>query len=130
MPTSEDGRLSAVNGIELADGSTLSSEQLGASVGGIEDIRTVDTTDSPYPLTTDNSVVLVDAAAGAVAVALPAASTVAGRVFNIKRLDGTVNTVTVDPDGAELIDGATTAALTIQYESVTLVSDGTGWSIL
>ena len=78
----------------------------------------------------DEHVILVDddTAAAAVTVTLPTAAT-ADTIYHIKKIGSTAN-VTVDGNGAETIDGATTAVLTIQYESITLISDGTAWWIL
>jgi hypothetical protein len=77
----------------------------------------------------DESVVLMDASGGARIVTLPAAATCTNRVYYIKKVDTSNNTVTVTPNGAETIDGAATVVLSFK-ESVTIVSDGTGWGIL
>jgi hypothetical protein len=53
-----------------------------------------------------------------------------GRVYNIKKIDSSPNIVTVDGDGSETIDDGTTAALTVQYEAITIISDGAEWWIL
>lgn len=37
------------------------------------------------------------------------------------------NTLTIDPNGSQTIDGATTVALTAQYDSITVQSDGANW---
>jgi predicted RecA/RadA family phage recombinase len=77
--------------------------------------------------------VLVDATAGAVVITLPtAASALAGgigRVYNVKKTDVSANTVTVDGNASETIDGATTQVLTAQYQSMTIQSNGTTWSL-
>lgn len=71
-----------------------------------------------------------DATGGAIVLALPAANTATRRIYNVKKIDATVNAVTIDPSGAELIDGAATRAITTQYTNVTVQSNGTGWDIL
>ena len=71
---------------------------------------------------------LCSATTGTQTVNLHTAGSNAGLKYNIKRT-GTVN-VTIDPDGSETIDGAATFVLTAQYDAVTLVSDGTNWSII
>ena len=78
----------------------------------------------------DEHVILVDddTAAAAVTVTLPTAAT-ADTIYHIKKIGSTAN-VTVDGNGAETIDGATTAVLTTQYESITIISDGSAWWIL
>jgi hypothetical protein len=77
-----------------------------------------------------DNVLLADASGGAVTVALPAAADATGRQFTIKKIDVAANAVTIDPDGAELIDGATTYVINAQYTSRTVASDGTQWWII
>jgi hypothetical protein len=83
--------------------------------------------DSPYAAN-DGELVLYDATAGNSQVNLP--TNVNGITVNIKKTDASANTVTVDAPGAETIDGGTTAVLTTQYESITVVGDGTNWFII
>ena len=71
----------------------------------------------------------VDASGALVTVSLPAAAGSEGHAFHIKKIDASAFTVVIDADGAELIDGAGTATITTQYESVSLVSDGSNWFI-
>jgi len=52
----------------------------------------------------------------------------AGAVITIKT--GNTQTVTIDTEGAETIDGANTYALDGNYEAVTLTNDGSNWFIL
>lgn len=51
-----------------------------------------------------------------------------GAVYFIKKIDNSVNTVTVDGDGAT-IDGASTVVLSAQNEAIMIVSDGTDYFI-
>jgi hypothetical protein len=62
-------------------------------------------------------------------VALPAAATVGGQQFLIKKVDSGVGTLTIDPSGSETIDGASTLVLTTQNESALVQSDGTNWFV-
>ena len=67
----------------------------------------------------------------AATVNLPSSSGLTGFKLQIKNLLS--STITIDPNGTEQIDsgGAGTAiTLTVQFESVTLCSDGTGWIII
>lgn len=73
---------------------------------------------------------MVDAALAPVTIYLPAAITCAGRLYTIKKIDSTVNAVTIDANGSELIDGATTNVLAAQWNGRLLQSDGTAWYIL
>ena len=74
----------------------------------------------------DKNYILVDdaTAGGVVTITLPAVSGVAGRIYRIKKLGATANVV-IDANGAELIDGATTATLTAQYEALEVYTSGT-----
>ena len=67
--------------------------------------------------------------AGAFTVALPGVSS--GAEINIITKDSgtTGNAVTINADGVETINGSLTIALTGNYQTVTLISDGTEWFI-
>lgn len=52
-----------------------------------------------------------------------------GRKVIIKNT-GSAGQVTIDPDGASLIDGAATYVTSAQYESVTCIWHGSGWDIV
>src|ERR1700737_1507132 len=53
-----------------------------------------------------------------------------GKVYNIKKIDVSVNTVTVKGNGAELIDGANTKVLSTQYASTHVQSNGVTWDVI
>lgn len=72
-----------------------------------------------------NKVLGVDASGGAKTVTLPAAASIAGRVYTVIKTDSSANTVTVDANGAEAINGATGVVLWSQYDAVMLVCIGT-----
>ena len=83
------------------------------------------------PVTAAGSNILLiddDTVGGAVVVNLPAAAD-STRMYHIKKL-GTAGIVTVDGSGSETIDGATTAVLTVQFESISIVSDGSNWHVI
>jgi hypothetical protein len=64
-----------------------------------------------------DDVILVDPTAGNITVNLPTAvNPNAGKRFTIERMTGGANTVTIDPAGAETIDGASTLALASQWD--------------
>lgn len=83
-----------------------------------------------YTATDSDTVILCDAAAGALAITLPTAVGRTGKVFYVKKIDATANPVTVDGDGAETIDGATTQVISTQYNAIKIISGGSNWSIL
>ncbi len=61
---------------------------------------------------------------------LAAASAGDGYTVAIKKTDATANTVTIDGNGAETIDGSTTKVISTQYDTVLLACNGTAWFIL
>lgn len=72
--------------------------------------------------------VLVDASSGAVTITLPSAST--KKRFHIKKIDSSVNAVTITRFGSDTIEGSTSKSLATQYKSYTIYSDGTAtWYI-
>lgn len=83
--------------------------------------RTLDHTDDT---------VFADATGGAIVYAIPNAATYTGGTFTIKKIDASANTVTLTRSGANTIDGATSQVLTLQYESITIRSNGTNWFII
>lgn len=72
----------------------------------------------------------VDASGAARTITLPAAASNTGRIYNISKRDSSANTVTIDANAAELINGAATVVISTQYGSYTIQSDGTGWWII
>ena len=79
----------------------------------------------------DVKTLLVNNAAAAT-ITLPSAVVIEGREYRVKKISATggVRTVTIDPDGAETIDGDADFDLVSQYESITFVSDGANWYIV
>lgn len=71
-----------------------------------------------------------DATGGNITVSLPMAGAYKGVMFSIKKTDASGNTVTVDGNGAETIDGSATAVISLQNGSLTVRSDGTQWWIV
>jgi hypothetical protein len=79
----------------------------------------------------EHQFVAADATSGAFTVTLPSCtSTYFGRLYNVKKIDSSANAVTIDAAGSEVIDGALTYIIQIQYRSVALVCGATGaWYI-
>jgi hypothetical protein len=82
----------------------------------------------PTTLTSSRSVVLVNT--GATTITLPLAALAPGRQYTIKKISAAAGIVVVDGAGAETIDGAATHSLTLQYEYVTIVSNGASWFVV
>lgn len=75
-------------------------------------------------------VVSVDCTGGARTITLPTAVGIGGRQYTIRKLDASGNAVTIDGDGSETINGATTKALAAQYDVATIMSNGANWVVL
>ena len=65
-----------------------------------------------YTLTINDAITGADANAGATTITLPTAGGIIGRQYTIKKIDGTANSVTVQANGSETIDGSNTVVLT------------------
>lgn len=85
---------------------------------------------SATTLTDVHNVILTDASGGAFTITLPAASGNDGRVYYIKESVGSTNTITIDGDGTENIDGVGNKTITTAYGSMRVVCDGSNWFII
>ena len=74
--------------------------------------------------------IIADATGGAITMALPPAALVPGRIYAFKRVNSGANAVVIDPNASETIDGAATYTLSAQWNSVTIMSNGTAWFII
>lgn len=83
-----------------------------------------------YTALTSDQVILVDATSAAITITLPAASGASGTRFDIKKIDSSGNLVIIDANASETIDGSLTLEIVNQYDSVTIVSNGTSWFII
>lgn len=109
------------SGVLTSSGGFVATSGVSLTTASISATTTLDAT---------NHTVLASASGGAITVNLPAAASHSGRRYEIKKTDSSANTVTIDGSGAETIDGAATYVLNTQYQSVTIVSDGTSWFVV
>ncbi len=80
-------------------------------------------------LTLDQEVVLCNNSSN-ITVTLPTASGNSGKSYTLKKIGNNTATVTLDAAGSETIDGTTTVVLFVQYDSVSITSDGSNWSVI
>lgn len=78
-------------------------------------------------LTENEDGCVIGTLSGAITVNLPSAAAVPGKKMTLVNSDGSGNNVTYDPAGSQTIDGATTKVSSTQYETVTIISDGSNW---
>lgn len=83
-----------------------------------------------YTATTADFTILCDATTGSFSVNLPAAASNSGRIYNVKKIDSSANTVTIDPNASETIDGASTKVINTQYVNIQFQCNGTAWYTL
>lgn len=86
---------------------------------------------SDYPLTLSDFCVEGDASAAQRTLTLPAASSSTGKVYSLRKLDASANTVVIARTGADTIDGAASnVTLSFQNEGRMLICDGSGWKTI
>lgn len=95
-----------------------------AADGYLFPVKRLTSADSPYSMTYNDSVLIVDATSGAVTINLKPAREWEQKRITIKKIDSSANAVTADGSGAETIDGAATKSTTTQWASFELVSEG------
>ena len=81
-----------------------------------------------YTTTSSDHTIICGAGNQTFTVTLLPAADVKNIIYNIKNI-GT-GTITIDGNSAETIDGATTQVISIQYDSISIQSDGTEWWII
>jgi ribosomal protein S4E len=74
--------------------------------------------------------VKVDASGGAKTITLPTAAGISGKIYRIKKSDSSANTVTIDGNASETINGATTVVISYQNSCASVQSDDTNWNII
>lgn len=88
---------------------------------------------SNYTIGSNDDVALVTNAGSDLTITLPDATTVEGKVIDIKKIDSG-NTMFIKSVSGQTLDGtnidASPLAVTIQYENVTIISNGVNWFIL
>ena len=97
-------------------------KQLGITSGG----QVTASTSSTIAATV--GIVLASAAGGAITLTLPPVAVMSGLYLTIVKTDSTGNVVTLQGNGAELINAANTdTSLSAQFNVVRLYCDGTIW---
>lgn len=74
-----------------------------------------------------SGVKLADASAAALTFTLPDATLAVDKVFTFKKIDVTANTVTIDGNGTQTIDGQATYVLYDQYAVIQIIANGGNW---
>lgn len=105
-------------------------DDVGSASSGIAitDIFSVNSSSGTFSATA-NETYIVDTSAGTSTITLPAPST---DVFVRVKDNGNAltNNITINPNAAETIDGASSFVINSEYGSAVFVSDGTNWYVL
>ena len=91
--------------------------------------KAITAADSPYAWAAADYTIEANAAAGAIVINLNTVAQNSGLRCIVKKIDASANTVTIDPAGAETIDGAATYVLTAQWQAVCFWNSGAMWLI-
>jgi hypothetical protein len=83
-----------------------------------------------YTALATDFLILCNATGGAITLNLPVASASTGQILIVKKTDSSGNAVTLTPAGADVIDGASTKAISSQYGLYAVMSDGTTWNVI
>jgi len=124
---------------------TLDTEFMSIHVSNMDNVRWFGTLEGPdarapasvvwstktanYTIVPNDSGIAVDATSGNITISLPSAASVIGKVFHIKKIDSSSNTVTIDPDGSDTIDGKTSLVIIWEGDSPVISADTDTWRI-
>ena len=91
--------------------------------------KTLVNTDSPYTLTANEDVVFCDTTSGNITINLPAVSSARKHILTFVKTSAS-NTLTLDGNASENINGATTLDIVGLRDAVRIVHNDTGWFII
>lgn len=126
------GGITSVNFVGAGVTATDSGAALTVTIpggGGAYTVTTVTGATHNETATSGEVIIRCDTTSNNITVNLPTAVGNTAKI-TIKRISSGSNTLTLDGDASETIDGGTTALLRRQYESVTLYSTNTNWEIM
>jgi len=94
------------------------------------DVKVITFADTPYAMTPVDSTILANAALGAISITLPNVISCFGRKYTFKKTDASINIVTIFGFPFQSIDGSPSVFLPVQFDSLTMIANATGWSII
>ena len=113
-----------------ATGIDAASTAITQLTGSLSKLGISTKTGTSYTAVISDDYLIIDATAGAYTVTLYSAAISKGKELVIKKKDSSVNAVTINTVSSQNIDGGTSYVINTQYNSVTLVSDGTQFWII
>lgn len=122
-----NGSLSGNSGKHLQ----VNSSETGFEIAGGQDgVELINVNSTPHNIDDEVDVILVDASNENITINLRKAANDSGRILHVKKIDSSSNSVIVEGNGSETIDGDASKYISSQYKSFTIVSDGSNWFIL
>ena len=121
--------ITAGNNITVTNGAGTIT--IAANGGGELNITSLDDTDSPYTVLSTDEYLSCDVSSGTLTIDLPDAPTT-GRVVRIKDSTGnaaTNNISVTTAGGVVTIDGVTTFTMNTNYESISVIFNGTSYEV-
>ena len=88
---------------------------------------TISTKTSSYSALITDKFLLADCTGGNLTFTLPSAASASGRILYCKKADASNNFMFVQAAGIELVDGTNSISTNIQFESFSVISDGSQW---
>lgn len=116
----------AVTTVKILDANVTRAK---LAAGAISPMSVTASKTTTYTATTADDFIPCDATSAGFTVTLYTAVGNSGRRLIIEKTDSSTNAVTIDGLSTETIQGALTAVLKTQNESITIVSNGTEWRI-
>lgn len=92
-------------------------------------VVSITNSNSPYTPPDASTIIVADPTSGNITINLRAASTRSGQQIWVKNVATNGNTVTIDGNASETIDGALTLVVSTAQAAYTLVCDGSNWRI-
>ncbi|MEW6097212.1 MAG: hypothetical protein AB1567_11940 [bacterium] len=83
-----------------------------------------------YTVSGSDSIITGDATSASFTITLPTAVGITGRKYSFIRIDNSPNTITLDGNGTETINGVETKVLSAQWARCEIISDGSNWIII
>lgn len=112
---------------------TETIDTITISSSGAVSASQIDTYAANYVLQNTDDIALVQNSGSDVTITLPDATLVRGKIYNIKKIDSG-NAAYVKSVSGQTLDGvnidAAPFAITVQFENLTVVSDGSNWFII
>lgn len=113
--------------LEYLSGTTSSIQnQLNSKAASVTPVKTVTNSET---ISSSYLVYLADGGSNPILLTLPNAAASSGSRYVVKKIDGTVNAVTVSGVSSQTIDGSSYISIDVQYEAINIISDGSNWFI-